>query len=47
MFVIWNPHELYDSDELYMRENVSVDEMRDIERLVLVTAWHIAHASSK
>lgn len=41
VFVIWNPYELFDSDELYMRENASAEEMFEIEKLLPSTSWHI------
>jgi hypothetical protein len=47
VFVVWNPYELFDSDELYMRENVSADEMLEIEKLLSSTSWHIGSPSTK
>jgi len=41
VFVLWNPYELYDSDELYMREGISPDEVLAIEAMVPSTSWRI------
>jgi len=40
MFVLRNPYELYETDELYLLENISSAEMAEVERLVPSTSWH-------
>ena len=42
VFVLWNPYELYESDQLYMREIVSSTEMSEIKNLLKPTSWQVA-----
>jgi hypothetical protein len=42
--VVRSPVELYENDELYLRENVTAAEMSEIERLVPATEWHFGVA---
>jgi hypothetical protein len=39
VFVLRNPFELYESDELYLRETISAAEIVEIEKLIPSTSW--------
>jgi hypothetical protein len=43
--VVRSPFELYENDELYLRENVSATEMPVIESLIPATSWHAGEPS--
>jgi hypothetical protein len=43
--VVRSPFELYENDELYLRENVTATEMAVIESLIPSTSWHTGESS--
>jgi hypothetical protein len=47
VLIILDPFELFDCEQLYMRENVSADEMLEIQKKLRPTSWHIAPDAPK
>ena len=42
VFVLWNPFELYESDQLYFMVTLTPAEMKETEGLVPATSWKVA-----
>jgi hypothetical protein len=47
VFVLWSPYELYESDQVYLKEKIPPAEMSEIEKLVPPTSWQVAPATAK
>ncbi len=45
VFVVRSPFELWEDDELYLREAVTSDEMLSIESLIASDSWHVGASS--
>ena len=46
VFVVRSPFELWEDDEVYLREVVTPAEMLDIERLIQSDSWHVGRSTA-